>query len=121
MTHNTAKVQVWFDSQCPLCIKEIAFMRRLDWLKRVDFVDIYTAQHCPLERSELLARFHAREASGPIVHGAAAFALLWRHLPLLMLLGHLARIPVLLSLLERAYLPFLNVRPRLQKYFASSS
>jgi hypothetical protein len=54
-----------------------------------------------------------------MVDGAAAFAVLWRHLPLLRPLGELARIPTVLALLERAYLKFLRLRPRLQKFLAS--
>ena len=109
------QVQVWFDSQCPLCTKEIAFMKRLDWFKRVEFVDIYAASDCPLDSSTLLARFHAQERGQPIVDGAAAFALLWRHLPLLKPLGMAARIPLVLRMLEVAYVQFLRVRPALQK------
>ena len=41
MVDTSAPVTVWFDSQCPLCIKEIALMRRLDWRKRVNFIDIH--------------------------------------------------------------------------------
>ena len=87
MEGKQAQVQVWFDSQCPLCVKEIALMRRLDWRKRVNFIDIYAADQCPLDPAQLLERFHAQEAGQPIVHGAAAFAVLPRvrarsHIPL---------------------------------------
>lgn len=115
MSASTAVVKVWFDSQCPLCRKEIAVMKRLDWRARVDFVDIYTSADCPLDPSRLLERFHAQEAGGPILNGAAAFAVLWRQLPLLRPLGELARIPVCLTALEHAYLAFLRLRPRLQQ------
>ncbi|GIS19998.1 MAG: hypothetical protein CM15mP120_19140 [Pseudomonadota bacterium] len=84
--HRT-RITVWFDSQCPLCIREIALMRRLDWFGRVDFVDIYAAQSCPLEPQLLLQRFHAQESNRPVISGGAAFAALWRHLPLLRPLG----------------------------------
>ena len=63
----------------------------------------------------LLERFHAQEAGEPIVHGAAAFAVLWRELPLLKPLGVIARKPSILRILERAYIAFLRVRPKLQK------
>jgi len=109
MEGKETQVQVWFDSQCPLCAKEIAFMKRLDWFKRVEFVDIYTTADCPLDPRQLLARFHAREKGQPIVDGAAAFAALWRHLPLLKPLGVVARIPLVLRMLEKAYVQFLRV------------
>jgi len=48
---------------------------------------------------------------------AAAFAAMWRVMPLTMPLGHLARIPPVLWGLERLYRVFLRVRPRLQRLF----
>jgi len=65
-------------------------------------------------RAELLARLHARE-NGTVLSGAATFAAMWRAIPLLRPIGHLARIPFVLSLLERLYVAFLRVRPRLQR------
>jgi predicted DCC family thiol-disulfide oxidoreductase YuxK len=115
MNTSTSLVKVWFDSQCPLCSKEIAVMKRLDWRTRVDFIDIYASADCPLDPSRLLERFHAQETGGPILDGAAAFAVLSRHLPLLRPLGELARIPVCLKALEYAYIKFLRLRPRLQQ------
>ena len=94
-------------------------MRRLDWFNRVDFIDIYDAESCPLEPQLLLQRFHAQETNGTIVDGAEAFAALWRHLPLLRPLGELARIPATLKLLEWAYIKFLAHRPKLQRLLSS--
>jgi predicted DCC family thiol-disulfide oxidoreductase YuxK len=116
MNGKQTHIKVWFDSQCPLCAQEIAFMKRLDWFKRVEFVDIYATADCPLDPQQLLARFHAQESGQRIVNGAAAFAALWRHLPLLRPLGALARIPLVLRTLERAYVRFLRIRPALQRY-----
>lgn len=108
---------VWFDSGCPLCAAEIAFMRRFDARGRIAFVDVLSAAECPLDRAALLARFHAQEAGGPVVSGAAAFAAMWRAIPVLSPLGHLARLAPVLWFLERAYRAFLRVRPRLQAWF----
>ncbi|MBY9063665.1 DUF393 domain-containing protein [Sphingomonas yunnanensis] len=110
-----SRVTVWHDGACPLCQREIALMRRLDRRGRIHFVDA-TAATCPLDRAGMLARFHAQEEGGPIVSGAAAFAALWRAIPLLRPLGLVARHPVVLALLERLYLVFLRVRPRLQRW-----
>jgi len=117
MTPSQARISVWFDSRCPLCVREIAVMRRLDWLNRVTFVDIYAAESCPLDTELLLTRFHAKEPGRPIVSGAEAFAALWRHLPLLKLFGELARAPFVLRCLEAAYAKFLTHRPKLQRLF----
>ena len=110
-----AKVEVWFDGDCPLCRREIALMRRLDRRGAIVFTDVATGQgSCPIDRAALLARFHARE-DGRIVSGAEAFAAMWRAIPLLAPLGRMARNAVVLGVMERLYLGFLKVRPAVQR------
>jgi predicted DCC family thiol-disulfide oxidoreductase YuxK len=110
------KVKVWFDGACPLCQREIALMKRLDKRGAIDFVDVAEGADpsCPIDRSELLARFHAEE-DGRVLSGAAAFAAMWRAIPRLRPLGLAARNRFLLGVLERLYVVFLKVRPQLQK------
>lgn len=106
---------VWHDGACPLCQREIALMRRLDRAGRIRFIDAAAGDaSCPLDRAVLLSRFHALE-NGVMLSGAAAFAAMWRAIPLLRPLGLLARLPVFAGLFERAYLAFLKVRPKLQR------
>lgn len=113
-----AKVIIYYDGACPLCMREIAFMRRLDWRGAIDFHDVASPDTvCPIDRRELLARFHASE-DGVMLSGAAAFAAMWRAIPLLKPLGWAARNPVVLALLERLYIRFLVLRPRLQRLMA---
>lgn len=108
---------VWFDGACPLCVREIALMRRMDRAQRIEFIDVMVeGASCPLDPAVLLARFHARE-NGVLLDGAAAFAAMWRAIPLLRPLGLLARSSLVLRVLEWAYLRFLKLRPTLQKFF----
>ncbi len=111
-------LKVWYDGACPLCLREIALMRRLDKRGAITFVDVAAGADpaCPVDRRALLARFHAEEG-GVIVSGAAAFAAIWRAIPLLRPLGLAARNPAVLRLLEAAYVRFLVIRPRLQRFF----
>jgi predicted DCC family thiol-disulfide oxidoreductase YuxK len=107
---------VWYDAACPLCAREIALMRRLVPEGQVAFVDVSApGAACPIDRAALLARFHAQEAGGPLLSGAAAFAAMWRQTRLLRPLGVVARSPAALALLERLYRAFLRVRPRVQR------
>ncbi|NND60115.1 MAG: DUF393 domain-containing protein [Gammaproteobacteria bacterium] len=110
------QVTVWFDSLCPLCAREIALMKRLDSRCAIDFVDLHAARDCPVSTDELLQRFHAREQGRPVVSGAAAFAAMWRAIPVLRPLGLIAQFPPVLWALERAYRLFLLVRPGLQRF-----
>jgi predicted DCC family thiol-disulfide oxidoreductase YuxK len=115
----TAPVKVWFDGACPLCLREIALMRRLDKRGGINFIDVAAGADpsCPIDRAQLLARFHAEE-DGVVHSGAAAFAAMWRAIPLLRPLGLAARNRHVLRVLEAAYIRFLKVRPRLQRFFA---
>lgn len=115
----TSPVKVWFDGACPLCLREIALMRRLDTRGAITFVDVAAGADpsCPIDRAALLARFHAEE-DGVVHSGAAAFAAMWRAIPLLRPLGIAARNRTVLRVLEAAYVQFLKVRPRLQRFFA---
>ncbi len=110
---------VWYDGSCPLCRREIALMRRLDRRRRIDFVDVgdpgqVPSAGCPVDRAALLARFHARE-DGVMLSGAAAFAAMWRAIPILRPAGLLARNRTVLAVLDWSYVHFLKVRPRLQR------
>ena len=91
-------------------------MRRLDRRGAITFVDASQAgpSTCPVDRAALLARFHARE-DGVMLDGAAAFAAMWRAIPLLRPLGLAARHRWVLAGLDRLYARFLRVRPALQR------
>jgi predicted DCC family thiol-disulfide oxidoreductase YuxK len=116
MADPLTRLTVWYDGACPLCIREIALMRRLDKRGAIDFVDVAPeAAACPIDRQLLLDRFHAQETGGPVLSGAAAFAAMWRAIPMLRPLGIVARNSVVLVILERTYIAFLKVRPRLQR------
>ncbi len=109
-------LKVWYDGACPLCIREITLMRRLDQRRAIDFIDVAPEDTaCPIDRTLLLARFHAQEAGGPMMSGAAAFAAMWRAIPVLRPLGLAARNGLVLRALEWLYIGFLRIRPWLQR------
>ena len=106
---------IWYDGGCPLCTREIALMRKLDKRKAITFVDAKTEDLiCPIDRSDLLSRFHARE-DGKMLSGAAAFAAMWRAIPGLRPLGLIARNRIVLAVLEFLYGGFLKIRPYVQR------
>jgi predicted DCC family thiol-disulfide oxidoreductase YuxK len=114
---NSPRVTIWFDGACPLCLREIALMRRLDKRGAIAFIDATSdVASCPVDPALLLQRFHAREGDGPLLHGAAAFAAMWRAIPLLRPLGWAAQFLPLLWVMEGAYRAFLRFRPRLQAW-----
>lgn len=111
------QVTVWFDSNCPLCQREIALMKRLDRRGAICFIDACDPLAvCPIDRGDILARFHAQEGDR-LLSGAAAFAAMWRAIPILRPLGKIAGWPPVTPLFEVAYRGFLRIRPRLQRLF----
>jgi len=114
----SARLTVWYDGGCPLCVREIALMHRLDKHARIRFVDVDRKDaSCPVDRQLLLRRMHAQEGHGPLVDGAAAFAAMWRAIPVFRPLGLLAKNRTVLWVLERLYRGFLVIRPAVQRVF----
>ena len=110
-----SRLTVWYDGACPLCIREIALMRKLGRRDAITFVDIARPMaSCPIDRQLMLDRFHASE-DGRLLSGAAAFAAMWRAIPVLRPIGLLARLPGALALFEALYQGFLKIRPHIQK------
>lgn len=116
MSAGMTGLTVWFDGDCPLCRREIAAMRRLDRKGAITFLDVTSDEtSCPIDRGALLARFHARE-NGTLLSGAAAFAAMWRAIPVLRPLGLAARNRHAGAALEWLYVRFLRYRPVLQRW-----
>ncbi len=115
---DRADLTVFYDGACPLCRREVAFYRERRGAERVDWVDVSeagTKDVAPgLSRQQALARFHVSDASGTLMSGGAAFAALWRTLPSFRPLGRLFGLRPFAWALERLYLVFLRLRPRLQ-------
>ena len=112
------RVTVWYDGSCPLCRREIALMARLDRRNAVEFLDVSRAiLDCPIDRSRLVSRFHAREGDN-ILSGAAAFAAMWRAITPLRPIGLAAQNRVILRLLEWLYTGFLRHRSKMQRLVA---
>lgn len=109
------ELTVWYDGACPLCSREIALMGRLDRSDAITFVDLSPpSSTCPIDRNLMLERLHVKE-NDRLLSGSAAFAAMWRAIPILRPLGLAAQNPMVLSLLEWFYRLFLRVRPWLQR------
>ena len=69
-----------------------------------------------LSRQAVLARFHVIRRDGSAAVGAAGFVELWKAIPKLRLVGRLASLPPVFSILELGYSLFLRVRPTIQRH-----
>jgi predicted DCC family thiol-disulfide oxidoreductase YuxK len=113
-------VTVWFDGDCPLCVAEISLIKKLDAKNgRIEFIDLASGGTCPIDRADMLAKFHARESGQELVCGVEAFGVMWRQVTPFQPLGWLTLFAPTRWLMGALYLQFLRVRPRLQRWMRS--
>lgn len=114
-----ARLTVFYDGACPLCVREIGLLRRLEKGRRVDYLDVSppdAAEFCPIPQKQLMARFTVRRANGELVSGAQAFTEVWSQIPLFIWLRPLGRFAPTRWLLDVIYSGFLKIRPALQRW-----
>lgn len=113
---NAATFEVFFDSECPLCRREIAMLRRLDRRERIRFTDIaapgFEAAAIGLDHAHLMARIHGRLPDGTLVEGVEVFRRLYAAVGFAPLVA-LTRLPVVSQLLDLSYRWFAKNRLRL--------
>lgn len=110
-------VQVFFDGDCPLCVREIGLLRRLDrGGGRIGFVDIadpaFDAAEHGLDGRDLMAEIHALLPSGEVITGVEVFRRLYAAVGF-KALTRLSRLPVLSQALDASYRLFARNRLRL--------
>lgn len=74
------KATLYFDGRCPLCRREIRWLRR--WASdKLLFEDVHCARLSPCQRSAMLQQLHLRTASGQWLVGLPANVAAWRMTP----------------------------------------
>jgi predicted DCC family thiol-disulfide oxidoreductase YuxK len=106
-------LELFFDGDCPLCSREVAFIRRLDRTRRIKLTDIAASDFDPTalgrDFGELMARIHARLPDGTWLEGVEVFRRIYAAIGLGPLAA-LTRVPGLSWLTERAYDTFARNR-----------
>jgi predicted DCC family thiol-disulfide oxidoreductase YuxK len=109
-------LELFYDGECPLCTREVAWIRRLDRTNRILLTDIaasgFAASALGVTHADLMARIHARLPSGELISGVEVFNRTYEALGLTKLAA-VARWRVVAPLLERAYEVFAKNRLRL--------
>lgn len=111
------EVEVFFDGECPLCTKEIDFVRRLDRERgRIAFTDIaapgFDASAIGKTHDDLMARIHARLPDGSLVEGVEVFRRMYAAAGLGPIVA-LTRLPGVTQALDASYRWFAKNRLRL--------
>ena len=79
MTRSASpELTVLFDGGCPLCVREVTFLRRRDRRDALGFVDIDALDYDPeshqgISYEKAMGRIHAITASGDVVRDVAVF------------------------------------------------
>ena len=93
------KAVVLYDGLCPLCLKSVAILKRLDWLKRLSYQDARDVDHLPeittpLEPDRLLQEMHVVTPHRRRAHaGFRAFRWMAGRLPVFWIIWPLLFIP----------------------------
>jgi predicted DCC family thiol-disulfide oxidoreductase YuxK len=74
-------VEVYYDGDCPLCMREIRMLMRRDTRGRIRFTNIaaegFDAAAVGLDRATLMGKIHGRLPSGEIIEGVEVFRQLY--------------------------------------------
>ncbi len=110
------EVEVFFDGECPLCVREIDMLRWLDKKQRIRFTDIAAPTFDPattgLSMTTLMDRIHGRLPSGELIEGVEVFRRLYGAVGLGFLLAW-TKWPGLRALADWGYRTFAKNRLRL--------
>ena len=115
---QTHTFEVFYDGDCPLCMKEIRMLRYLDRNKqRIRFTDIvdplfHAEQDTGLTHDQLMSEIYGRTASGELVTGMEVFRQLYGAVGLGALFAPTAW-PGLRPAFDQAYKLFAKNRLRL--------
>ena len=114
--HQPHDFEVFFDGECPLCVREIRMLQRRDKSARIRFTDIagddFSASDVGVSPQALMDRIHGRLKDGTIVEGVEVFRQLYSAVGFRRLVA-LTRIPGISHLLDVAYSLFAKNRLRL--------
>lgn len=113
---NTESFEVFFDGDCPLCTREIDFLKARDRRSAIRFTDISQPSFDPsvydMELADFMAQIRGRMPDGTFVEGVEVFRQLYDavgfHLPV-----RLSRAPGIDWALNRGYKWFAKNRLRL--------
>jgi len=108
-------IKVLYVGECPLCAREIAFLRRRDRRGAIAFEDIaaagFDASRYGLDQVGLMSRIHGVLPDGTVIEGVEVFRRLYGAIGLGWLVAP-TRWPLLRGLFDRAYRVFARNRLR---------
>ena len=109
-------VEVFYDGDCPLCMREIAMLQRKDRAHRIRFTNIaaaeFDATSVGISWATLMDRIHGRLPDGTLIEGVEVFRRLYAAVGFGPLVAA-TRLPGLTQLLDLSYRLFAKNRLKL--------
>jgi predicted DCC family thiol-disulfide oxidoreductase YuxK len=108
MATSTISTTLLYDGRCVLCVNTVRWLRRLDWRRRLAYVDVQDtdflrANYPAIAQTQALSEIHVVLPSQRILRGYFGMRHVIRHLPLLMWLYPLLYLPGITWLGPRIY------------------
>ena len=111
-----APIEVFVDGDCPLCSREVDWLRRLDQQGELRFTDISAPDFDPTPTGasleQLMRRIHARLPTGETLTGVEVFREIYARVGFARAVA-VSRWPLISQLLDGAYVLFAKSRLRL--------
>ena len=103
----TTELTLLYDGGCPLCLREVNFLRKRDQHLRIAFVDINASDYSPEQHQgisyrQAMGRIHAIQGNGTVLRDVAVFREAYRLIGLGWLYAPTAW-PVIRPLADWAY------------------
>ena len=109
-------IEMFYDGDCPLCMRETRILQRLDRHQRLRFTNIsaskFDASSVGKTQGELMAEMHGRLPDGSWVTGVEVFRRLYSAVGFSPVVW-LTRLPIIKQLLNVGYFVFAKYRLRL--------
>ncbi|HMO17426.1 MAG TPA: DUF393 domain-containing protein [Oligoflexia bacterium] len=117
---NPSELTVFYDGSCPLCSREMSFIKKRDHKSRIRLIDISDESFDPTlyskSREEFMKFIHALTPDGKIIMGVEVFREIYQAIGLGYIVS-ITRLPVVSQLADFAYLLFAKNRLRIGKFF----
>jgi predicted DCC family thiol-disulfide oxidoreductase YuxK len=106
VTATRDRLTAFYDADCPVCRLTVAALRKLDWLRRIDFMPLQgfsaSGPDDPTRR-QLRRAFHVRDGRGDWSRAGDAMLRIASELPVLVPLSIIGRLPGMGGPVEVAY------------------
>jgi predicted DCC family thiol-disulfide oxidoreductase YuxK len=120
-TGSKAELTLLYDGLCPICRKEVAWLKRLNTAKKLAFQDInatdFNAAQYGISYELLMAEIHAQKDDGQLIKGMPVFRALYQTVGLGWLLAP-TDWPILRPLFDWLYQCFAQHRGKLGTFLA---